>query len=139
MAQFYHRDCGGAIAAGFQITMRILSFSISDRTLTPGAAEARIGTDRATVTDGQVCDIVFYCTICGKEFKTKSDLEAIEGSCAACGKKHPVKEMVSTSYTSIMGETCLDELLSRIEDPIVPKGCRRTSVLNILSNKQIAI
>lgn len=138
MSQLYHKNCGGAVAAGFQITMRVLSFSIVDRSMQPGAVEARPRTSHGVLGDDQTCVIGFFCTKCEKEFTTKEEMQDLEAGCGFCGKRHPVSETLSTAYTPLMGASCLEEFLS-IENKFVPKGCRKTPLINILMAKQVNI
>lgn len=139
MTSLYHRECGGPVAAGFQVTLRVLTFSIIDRTLNPGAVEARPRTVSGdVVADGQTCTVGFFCTRCGANFNSKDELRQLEASCGHCGKKHPVEEMCSTAYTPVVGEACLTEILAS-PTPVVPANCRRVNLLGILSNKSVAI
>jgi hypothetical protein len=134
MSQFYHKDCGGVVAAGIKIDVRILSFSLQDRTLVPGASETRVGS--AGMMEGSTVPVEFYCTVCNKVFNKPVDFTELQTDCAVCGKKHLVSEVVSTAYTPFVGNACL---ALAVESLGLTKSIRKTPVLDILLTNSVII
>jgi hypothetical protein len=139
MSQLYHEgECGGAVISGFRLVMRVLTWTFQEKTLIPGAAEARPLSESGELHSGEDYPITFFCSKCGKEFITEDDFKQIRAGCFVCGHQHKIEDMVSTAYTPLAGKECLEGWL-KIPDQTIPPSCRKNAVLSILLNKKISI
>ena len=111
MSQFIHLNCGGTVVAGFDLKIKIVTFSVEDKDLVPGASELVVDGGKSL---GYYTKVTFVCSKCGQVLDVEKDMGIF---CKVCLGTHTLKESVSTIYTPFVGRACFDTLAEKLGIP----------------------
>jgi len=139
MSVLYHRKCGGIVGAGAMVSINIVTFGVSDRTLLPGSSEIRSAAG-GRIQSGEGLPVKFYCTKCNLPLPGPTEMAAeIEILCQICGEKHPVSECVSSTYMPFVSSACLEKYMNTDSGSHIPKQMRKVPVLELLSSSKLTV
>jgi hypothetical protein len=130
MSQFVHLGCGGIVVAGFDLKIKVVTFTVSDKDLVPGATELVADKGKSL---GEYAQVSFSCSKCGKLLDVEKEMGI---HCKVCLHFHPISEAISTIYTPFVGRDCFEELAKKLG---IPTAARKTLLSTLIAPRHVRI